>query len=111
MRRERRDIRSWKRVRRAFTLLKVVVALAVTGLILLGGRLLLKGVGRIALSTTRAAEASDRAQMVMRCYGLSLVASRSAPAARTSLAAMSGVCTSPRGATHPRGGSSAATLR
>ena len=60
MRRERRDIRS-SRVRRAFTLLEVVVALAVTGLILLGGRLLLEGVGRIALSTTRAAEASDRA--------------------------------------------------
>ena len=48
-------------MRRAFTLLEVVVALAVTGLILLGGRLLLEGVGRIALSTTRAAEASDRA--------------------------------------------------
>ena len=49
------------RQRSAFTLLEVVVALALSGLLLLGGRLFLESLGRAAASTTLAAYDADRA--------------------------------------------------
>jgi len=52
---------SWRRgSRRGFTVLEVIVALAVSGLVLLGGRLMLESIGAAAEQTRQAARAADR---------------------------------------------------